>query len=246
MAQMRLDKLLSLQLKISRKQAAALVRGGTVRAGERILRYPAEHMEPAEVTVSGRALRYQPFYYLLMNKPTGVLTAARDRRQPVVMDLVPKDLYRRGLQPVGRLDKDTSGLLLLTDDGALAHRLLSPQHHVWKTYQARLSCPPRSGAAERFAEGVVLPEFTCLPAELRLLEGGSCPLYEVRVREGKFHQVRRMFAAQGSTVTALCRTGFGPLVLPDELRPSDCRALTPAEETALRQDKMDNLPKNDG
>ncbi|MCH3973432.1 MAG: rRNA pseudouridine synthase [Oscillospiraceae bacterium] len=233
MPQMRLDKLLAQQTGISRKEAAALARSGAVQLNGQPLTDPAAHVSPEQVTLHGEKLDYQQFVYWILNKPAGLLTAARDARQPVVLDLLPPEQRRRGVQPVGRLDKDTTGLLLLTNDGALAHRLLSPRHHVWKIYQARLSCPPRAGAQQRFAAGVQLPDFTCLPARLRLLENGSTPLYEVALREGKFHQVKRMFAAQDSEVTALCRTEFGPLSLPPDLPQGALRPLTAAEQAAL-------------
>ncbi|WOC32429.1 MULTISPECIES: pseudouridine synthase [Caproicibacterium] len=233
MALMRLDKLLALQTGMTRREAAACVRQGAACLQGQPVRNPAQRVDPRAVTLNGKNLGYEEFVYLLMHKPAGVLTAARDKKQPTVLELVPQELYRRGVQPVGRLDKDTTGLLLLTDDGALAHRLLSPQHHVWKTYLARLSAPPCPGAEERFAAGVVLPDFTCLPAKLTLVQDGSCPVYEVRVHEGKYHQVKRMFLAQGCEVLALQRVGFGPLRLPADLPPGRVRPLLPEERQAL-------------
>ena len=236
MALMRLDKLLALQKGFSRKEAAALVRGGAVRVDGQAVTDPALHVCPAAVTLHGHTLGYQDKIYLLLNKPAGVLTAARDAKQPTVLDVVPAELQRRGVQPVGRLDKDTTGLLLLTDDGALAHRLLSPHRHVWKVYRARLDIPPRPGAEERFARGLKLEEFTCLPARLTRLDDSAGVLYEVRLREGKFHQVKRMFAAEGARVLQLCRVSFGALTLPPELPEGACRPLTDAERTALLAD----------
>lgn len=233
MALMRLDKLLALQTGVTRREAAALVRQGAACLNGQPLQDPAQRVEPACVTLHGKSLGYEEFVYLMLNKPAGVLTAARDKKQPTVMDLIPPELFRRGIQPVGRLDKDTTGLLLLTDDGALAHHLLSPKHHVWKTYRAQLSAPPRPGSEERFAAGVKLSDFTCLPAELHLLEDGSTPTYEVCVHEGKFHQVKRMFLAQGCEVLALCRTVFGPLSLPADLPDGACRLLTAEERNVL-------------
>lgn len=140
----RIDKLLALQLSISRKEAAALVRQGAVTAGGRQVKNAAEKVDPAAVCVRGASIHYTPFLYLLLDKPAGVLTAARDKRAKTVFDCIDPHLLRRGVQPVGRLDKDTTGLLLLTDNGALAHRLLSPKCHVEKRYLARLaSMPPR-------------------------------------------------------------------------------------------------------
>ncbi|HCA70987.1 MAG TPA: 16S rRNA pseudouridine(516) synthase [Ruminococcaceae bacterium] len=232
MTQMRLDKLLALQTGISRREAAVLVRQGAACLCGQPLYDPAQKVDPNHVTLQGKPIGYQKFVYLMMHKPAGVLTAAKDTKQQTVMDLVPPKLLRRGIQPVGRLDKDTTGLLLLTDNGMLAHQLLSPQHHVWKTYRARLSCPLPSGAEKQFAKGLELSDFVCLPAKLCLLEDGAAPLYEIQIREGKYHQVKRMFAAAGSHVTALCRTGFGKLCLPENLPEGSCRSLT-AEEADL-------------
>lgn len=235
MAFMRLDKLLALQTGISRREAAALVRQGTACLQGQPLHDPAERVDPRQVTLEGKSLGYEEFVYLMMNKPAGVLTAARDKKQPTVMELVPSDLFRRGIQPAGRLDKDTTGLLLLTDDGVLAHRLLSPKHHVWKTYRARLSTPLHSGAEERFAAGIVLSDFTCQPAKLSLLEDSTFPMYEVSIHEGKYHQVKRMFLAEGSEVLSLKRVAFSSLRLPEDLPEGVVRPLTQEERRMLLQ-----------
>lgn len=229
----RLDKLVALQLRLSRKEAAALVRGGAVHVDGAPARDPARRADPAAVTVRGQPLGYRAFVYLMLHKPAGVLTAARDRKQPTVLDCIDPALLRRGVQPVGRLDKDTTGLLLLTDNGQLAHRLLSPRHHVWKVYRARLSNAPAPDAAGRFAAGLALEDFTCLPARLRLVEPGAQPVWEVSLREGRFHQVKRMCAAVGAQVVALERVAFGPLRLDPALRPGECRPLTPDEQARL-------------
>lgn len=229
----RLDKLLALQLHLTRKEAAALVRSGAVCVTGAPAHSPAEKVDPASVTVRGEPLGYTAHVYLMLYKPAGVLTAARDKKQRTVFDCIDPALLRRGVQPVGRLDKDTTGLLLLTDDGPLAHRLLSPKHHVWKVYRARLSQAPAPDAAERFAAGLMLEDGPCLPAQLACVEQGAQPVYEIALQEGRFHQVKRMCMAVGAEVLALKRIAFGPLRLDPALPPGGCRPLTRDEQALL-------------
>ncbi len=229
----RLDKLLALQLHLTRREAAALVRSGAVCVAGTPVHSPAEKVDPASVTVRGEPLGYTAHVYLMLYKPAGVLTAARDKKQPTVFDCIDPALLRRGVQPVGRLDKDTTGLLLLTDDGPLAHRLLSPKHHVWKVYRARLTQAPAPDAAKQFADGLMLEDGPCLPARLRCVDAGAQPLYEIALCEGRFHQVKRMCRAVGAEVLALKRVAFGPLRLDPALPPGGCRPLTPDEQAAL-------------
>lgn len=229
----RIDKLLALQLSISRKEAAALVRQGAVTAGGQQVKNAAEKVDPAAVCVRGASIHYTPFLYLLLDKPAGVLTAARDKRAKTVFDCIDPHLLRRGVQPVGRLDKDTTGLLLLTDNGALAHRLLSPKCHVEKRYLARLASMPPADTPARFAKGLVLDDGPCLPAGFSLRETGEHPLCEITLHEGRFHQVKRMCAAVGAPVLSLRRIGFGPLSLPDLPSPAACRRLSSDEISEL-------------
>ena len=177
-------------------------------------------------------MRLQKYTYVMLHKPAGVLTATEDSRQRTVLDLLPPELRKRGLSPVGRLDKDTEGLLLLTDDGELAHRLLSPKYHVDKRYFARVDGPLDQADVDAFAAGMTLGDgLMCLPAGLEPLAEGTCI---VTLREGKFHQVKRMLAARGKPVQALHRQTFGPLSLEPELLPGQCRLLTEEEICALR------------
>lgn len=171
----------------------------------------------------------------MLHKPAGVLTAARDGRAQTVMDLVPPALLHRRVLPVGRLDKDTTGILILTNDGALAHALLAPGRHVWKRYVACVTGRLDGEDTAAFAAGVPLSDFTALPATLTILcadESESRAVVEVR--EGKYHQIKRMFSARGHEVTALHRTSFGPLELPDDLPPGGLRRLSAGEVAALR------------
>lgn len=168
----------------------------------------------------------------MLHKPAGVLTATEDSRQRTVLDLLPPELRKRGLSPVGRLDKDTEGLLLLTDDGELAHRLLSPKYHVDKRYFARVDGPLDQADVDAFAAGMTLGDgLMCLPAGLEPLAEGTCI---VTLREGKFHQVKRMLAARGAPVLYLKRLSMGPLTLDAALPIGGWRELTAEETASLR------------
>lgn len=230
----RIDKLLGATGRWSRREVKELVRQGRVLADGRAVRKPEEKADPTSVrlTVDGEAVDCSPFVYVMLHKPAGLLSATEDRDQPTVLDLLPPELKKRGLFPVGRLDKDTTGLLLLTDDGALAHRLLSPRKHVDKVYRARVDGVVDASDVETLAAGMTLGDGTvCLPAGLEPLEDGSVCL--VTLREGKYHQVKRMLAARGKPVLALHRLSMGPLTLDKGLKPGKWRFLTAQERAEL-------------
>lgn len=229
----RLDKLLAGTGKWSRREVKALVRQGLVRVDDRLAASAEDKLDPAAaiVTVAGETISLCRFTYVMLHKPAGVLTATEDRKQPTVLDLLPPELRRIGLAPVGRLDKDTEGLLLLTNDGELAHRLLSPKYHVEKRYFARVDGELSATDAEAFARGMTLGDgLECLPAGLELLPGHACI---VTLREGKFHQVKRMLAARGAPVLYLKRLSMGPLTLDDSLAAGAYRLLRAEEISAL-------------
>lgn len=229
----RLDKLLAGTGKWFRREVKALVRQGLVRVDGRLAASAEDKLDPAVavVTVAGETVALHRFTYVLLHKPAGVLTATEDRKQPTVLDLLPPELRRIGLAPVGRLDKDTEGLLLLTNDGELAHRLLSPKYHVDKRYLARVDGELSAADTEAFARGMTLGDgLECLPAGLELLPGHACI---VTLREGKFHQVKRMLAARGAPVLYLKRLSMGPLVLEDSLAAGAYRLLCAEEISAL-------------
>lgn len=229
----RLDKLLAGTGKWSRREVKALVRQGLVRVDGRLAASAEDKLDPAAaiITVAGETISLCRFTYVMLHKPAGVLTATEDRKQPTVLDLLPPELRRIGLAPVGRLDKDTEGLLLLTNDGELAHRLLSPKYHVEKRYFARVDGELSATDAEAFARGMTLGGgLECLPAGLELLPGHACI---VTLREGKFHQVKRMLAARGAPVLYLKRLSMGPLVLEDSLAAGAYRLLRAEEISAL-------------
>ena len=234
----RLDKLLAGTGKWSRREVKALVRQGLVRVDGRLAASAEDKLDPAAaiITVAGETISLCRFTYVMLHKPASVLTATEDRKQPTVLDLLPPELrhiFRRniGLAPVGRLDKDTEGLLLLTNDGELAHRLLSPKYHVEKRYFARVDGELSAADAEAFARGMTLGDgLECLPAGLEVLPDRVCI---VTLREGKFHQVKRMLAARGAPVLYLKRLSMGPLTLDDSLAAGAYRLLRAEEISAL-------------
>lgn len=229
----RLDKLLAGTGKWSRREVKALVRQGLVRVDGRLAASAEDKLDPAAaiITVAGETISLCRFTYVMLHKPAGVLTATEDRKQPTVLDLLPPELRRIGLAPVGRLDKDTEGLLLLTNDGELAHRLLSPKYHVDKRYLARVDGELSAADAEAFARGMTLGDgLECLPAGLEVLPDRVCV---VTLREGEFHQVKRMLAARGAPVLYLKRLSMGPLTLDDSLAAGAYRLLRAEEISAL-------------
>ena len=229
----RLDKLLAGTGKWSRREVKALVRQGLVRVDGRLAASAEDKLDPAAavITVAGETISLRRFTYVMLHKPAGLLTATEDRKQPTVLDLLPPELRRIGLAPVGRLDKDTEGLLLLTNDGELAHRLLSPKYHVDKRYLARVDGELSAADAEAFARGMTLGGgLECLPAGLEVLPDRVCI---VTLREGKFHQVKRMLAARGAPVLYLKRLSMGPLTLDDSLAAGAYRLLRAEEILAL-------------
>ena len=231
----RLDKIIANRGLASRREVKDLVRQGRVLVDGVPAPAADSKVDPDTVviTVDGVPVSGERYTYLLLHKPAGVLTATEDKRQPTVLDLIPEDLRRRGLAPVGRLDKDTEGLLLLTDDGELTHRLLSPRYHVDKVYYAQVDGIPDSSDAAAFAAGLLLGDgLQCLPARLEPLGGDACL---VTLREGKFHQVKRMLASRGKPVRYLKRLSMGPLCLEDDLSPGQCRKLRPEELAAVRK-----------
>ena len=245
----RLDKIISATGKKSRREVREMVRQGRVLVDGKPA--PAADMkvdpQAAVILLDGELLGYEKFTYVMLHKPAGVLTATEDRRQETVLDLLPPELRRRALSPVGRLDKDTEGLLLLTNDGQLAHRLLSPKSHVDKVYYARVDGALEPGDIVAFAAGMTLGDgLECLPAGLEILSPTEAL---VTLREGKFHQVKRMLAARGKPVLYLKRLSMGRLRLDPALAPGAWRMLTEEERSALNlslsETLLDRTTKNE-
>lgn len=230
MALQRLDKLIASTGKHSRREVKLLIKEGRVLVDGRPAKSVADKVDPAASTVEvdGTDIGYREYTYLMLHKPAGVLTATEDKRQETVLDLLPAELRRLSLSPVGRLDKDTEGLLLLTNDGELTHRLLSPRSHVDKVYYAELDAPLGEADITAFEHGITLADGTqCMSAGLQLLEDGTKVL--ITLREGKFHQVKRMTASRGAAVLYLKRLSMGALQLDSTLARGEFRFLTEEE-----------------
>jgi 16S rRNA pseudouridine516 synthase len=238
---MRLDKFLADAGVGTRSEVKKMIKSGRITVNGSAARRPEQKMDPSvdEVCVDGGTVCYEQFSYYLFHKPSGCVTARTDASFPTVMDFFPEEM-RDKFSPVGRLDKDTEGLLLITNDGALNHRLVSPAYHVDKTYYARLDQPVPSAAIEQFTKGIDIgDEKPTLPAELLILPeekdiSGTVYAAQLTIREGRFHQVKRMFAAVGCEVLYLKRLSMGSLTLQD-LPKGKYRKLTPEEVVKLQR-----------
>lgn len=231
----RLDKYLADAGAGTRSQVKQMIRKGQITVNDQQAKKPEQKVNPNtdQVKLQGQAVEYRPYRYLLLHKPAGYISATEDKREKTVLSLLPENL-RKDLFPVGRLDKDTEGLLLLTNDGALAHRLLSPKKHVDKTYFARVQGIVTEEDGRAFSEGVDIGnEKKTLPAVLEILSSGEVSQILLTIREGRFHQVKRMFEARDKSVIYLKRLSMGPLTLDKELPPGKYRELTKEEMDLL-------------
>lgn len=237
MDKQRLDKIIASTGKWSRKEVKLLVRQGLVLVDGLPARTPEDKVdaESAEIAVNGEVLCWRKYTWVMLNKPAGYLSATEDGRGPTVLDLLSPELKKQGLFPVGRLDKDTEGLLLLTNEGRLAHDLLSPRHHVDKVYYARVDGRLTQEDCRAFEAGITLGDgLQCQSAGLELLSVGETSEAHVTLREGKFHQVKRMLAFLGKPVTYLERIRMGNLTLDKNLDRGSYRFLTESEVEGLR------------
>jgi len=235
---MRLDKFLAENGLGSRAQVKQLLKKGLVLVNSRAEKLPKTQIDETadEIIVSGQRLIYEKFVYYLLNKPQGVISATEDDRHQTVLDLLDETARQKEVFPVGRLDIDTHGLLLLTNNGKLAHAMLSPKKHVEKIYRTRVTGLMNQADVERFAAGIELKDFTCQPAQLKIVEldeAKETSLVEITLAEGKFHQVKRMVAACGKEVTDLQRLTMGPLQLDSALALGEWRRLTEIEMLSL-------------
>lgn len=232
MAVQRLDKILASQGLGSRKEVTALITKGRVTVAGETCRMPDFKVNPERecIELDGKTIAYKSHIYIMMNKPAGVLSASRDPRQKTVMELLPPALCRRGLFPAGRLDKDTEGFLLITDDGDFAHRMLSPKKEIFKVYEAELDEEITPGDTELFNKGVILADGTkCRPARLYVPDGNPKNTVHVVICEGKFHQVKRMMNAIGRKIIHLRRIKIGNLPLDSSLNCGKCREMSISE-----------------
>lgn len=234
---MRLDKFLAEVGLGSRKEVKQLIKKGQISVNQQIEKSDKKQVEPKkdQIAFQGDPLHYQEFYYYLLHKPAGVVSATEDSRDRTVLDLFAQADYRSDLFPVGRLDKDTEGLLLITNDGKLAHELLSPKKHIEKEYFAEVAGVMTEEDQQRFVEGILLDGEKTLPAEL-LIDETTADSSKVRIvlHEGKFHQVKRMVKSCGKEVTYLKRIRMGGLELPPELAKGTYRLLTAEEVASLK------------
>ena len=232
---MRLDRYLAGAGHGTRSEVKELIRKGYVQVNGQVVRDPSLHVadgKAGEILVKNQSAHYQRYLHLMLHKPAGLVTALEDRRLPTIADLIPIRYRQAGLFPVGRLDRDATGLLILTNDGTFGHRLASPHWQVWKTYQVEVDGEPFDDRdAGRFLAGIVLADGqVCRPARLIVNGPTSAAL---SIHEGKFHQVKKMMLATGRKVTRLHRSEIGPLQLDARLLPGACRELTEQERRAL-------------
>lgn len=227
----RLDKLLASQGSWSRKDVKALIVKGRVCING-IIEKKAERKvdESDSITIDSTPFKVEKYIYLMLNKPMDYICAVTDTRDKTVMELIPQQYRRKNLFPAGRLDKDTTGMVIITDDGSMAHDILSPKNHVPKTYLVTIDIPMTPQMLELFASGVELKDGKCLPAHLEILDVYTG---KVTLKEGRYHQIKRMFGCCGAKVTTLKRLSMGGLKLDEELSLGACRSLTEDEIVLL-------------
>ncbi|MDO6355159.1 pseudouridine synthase [Caloramator sp. CAR-1] len=234
----RLDKILSNLGYGTRKEVKMMVKDGLVEVNGKLVKDSSIHVDPQkdEILVDGEKVFYREFIYLMLNKPKGVITATYDDVEKTVLDLIDDEYKVFSPSPVGRLDKDTEGLLILTNDGELNHFLLSPKRHVPKKYYAKVLGRVTEDDVKKFKKGVVLDDgYRTLPSDLEILVSGEVSEIELVIYEGKYHQVKRMFEAVGKKVIYLKRIEFGPLKLDEDLELGEYRELTDEEVELLRE-----------
>lgn len=229
----RLDKLISSSGKYTRSESSKLIRSGAVCVNGVSVKNPASKADGNAdvITINSQRFIYKKHIYIMMNKPEGVISASDSPNDRTVIDLLPDELKRPGLFPAGRLDRDTTGFMLITDDGDFAHRILSPKRHVSKTYRVTLREDITEDEAEMIRTGLMLNGEKLLPAKVKKLDGEH--VYEVVLKEGRYHQIKRMFARLSNEVVALERTAMGNLTLDTALKRGDAREMTAEEITQV-------------
>ncbi len=223
----RLDKIIANRTELSRKDARGAVLLGRVTVNGSVVRsFDMKVDDGDEIFVGGNKISGKAHLYIVLNKPKGYVSATEDPEQKTVLELVPEELSRPGLFPAGRLDKDTTGLMIITDDGDFAHRILAPRKHVAKQYAVEIDIPVTEAMAKGFAEGIELNDGVCKAA---FLEKTGDFTTKVTLSEGRYHQIKRMFGCFGAKVTELHRLSIGKFTLPEELLPGQCREITENE-----------------
>lgn len=226
----RIDKIISVASGVSRADARALIKKGLVSVNGAVVKdigFKAD--EKNDIICSrGEKLCYSKYVYIMMNKPKGVISASEGGKEKTVVDILPDSMKRKNLFPAGRLDKDTTGFVLITDDGDFAHKILSPKNHIPKTYIAQLDKPFDDTVASAFEQGVALKDDLCMPAKISAVDGDYTKALVI-IKQGMYHQIKRMFGKFGITVTGLTRIKMGRLALDETLQPGGCRYITPDE-----------------
>ncbi|HEY9061165.1 MAG TPA: pseudouridine synthase [Pseudobacteroides sp.] len=233
----RLDKVVSNFGYGTRKEIKAMVKNGSIKVDGQVVKDSGIHIDPnsSTIEINGEVLNYKEFIYLMLNKPQGVISATFDQRHKTVVELMPEEVFHYKLFPVGRLDIDTEGLLIMTNDGDLAHEVLSPKKHVRKKYYALINGEVIESDKKAFAEGITIDDgYKTMPALLDIIRSGITSEIELTIVEGKFHQVKRMFEAIGKEVRFLKRIEMGGVLLDESLKPGECRELTKEELETLR------------
>lgn len=232
----RLDKILSNMGYGSRKEVKQLIKNGVVSINGNCVLDGSISIDPNKccIKVNDKILVYKQYAYIMMNKPTDVISATWDSKLRTAVDILPEEYRHYDLFPAGRLDIDTVGLLLLTNDGNLAHRIISPKNHIPKKYYALVDGEVNELDIERFREGITMDDgYKAMPSDLRIIRSGSVSEVELIIYEGKFHQVKRMFKTTGKSVKYLKRLEIGNLILDDSLSEGECRELTEEELDGL-------------
>ncbi len=230
----RIDKIIASQGQYSRSDVKKLISKKQVAVNGEVVKSANVKADPLNdrITVKGVALDFKRNVYLMLNKPKGYVSATEDRDHQTVLELVPEEFAGRDIFPAGRLDRDTTGLMIITDDGALAHNILAPKKHVQKIYYVELDIPVTEEMARGFAEGVELNDGICKEAGLEIVGEYAA---RVTLKEGRYHQIKRMFGCYGAKVIELHRLTMGNLHLPDDLAVGECRELTEEELKLLQQ-----------
>ncbi|MBQ1228253.1 MAG: rRNA pseudouridine synthase [Firmicutes bacterium] len=230
----RIDKIIASQGQYSRSDVKSLISKKRVTVDGEVIKSSSVKVDPAKnvIAIDGRELTVKKFVYLMLNKPQGYVSATEDRDHETVLALVPEEYAGRDIFPAGRLDRDTTGLMIITDDGAMAHNILAPKKHVQKVYHVVLDVPVTEEMARGFAEGVELNDGVCKEAGLEITGERTA---RVTLKEGRYHQIKRMFGCFGAKVVELHRLAMGDLWLPEDLQVGECRELTEEELKLLQQ-----------
>ncbi|WP_343338084.1 Ribosomal large subunit pseudouridine synthase B [Terrisporobacter petrolearius] len=235
---LRIDKILSNVGYGSRAEIKVYCKKGLVKVNNKVISNPGTQVDTDtdKIEFNNEVVKYREFVYIMMNKPDGYLSATFDKRDPIVLDLIESSYLAFEPFPVGRLDKDTEGLLVLTNDGKLAHRVLSPKKHVPKTYYAKIDGVVTEKDVKAFEEGVTLDDgYETMPSQLKILESAETSEIELTIHEGKFHQVKRMFESVGKKVVYLKRLSMGKLKLDETLSLGEYRELTEEEVKLIEE-----------